>query len=363
MKQHPIPQNILDVEFKLFTKFTVREFSYIALGIGGGGIFLYLFTRGDLPGIIAIPLFIVLAGLGLFFGLVPINEQSADVFIRNYVLAITSPTQRVWKSKDFDEKVETIAEIRSGKTTQGTMQRGQSEKQESTQIIGGSSKAQETQFAEPDTIEELNKIEEERLNQINQALSDLQGNQITAGAGTQPPASQQQFTQQNTGTSEVQQQVSQQVPQQQEVLQQTPQQQIPQQVYSQEQPQQPQQQPQQQVPQQPQQQVAPQIIISSQNIQDYNSQITNIQINPKSINLYIVNNANQPITNAIVTIRDSQGKPIIALQTDNNGLFLTNLSLEPTEYFAKIEHTEYNFPEVRFLLEGQDLPIIKISSL
>ena len=46
MKQHPIPQNVLDVEFKLFTKFTVREFAYIAIGFGFGGIFIQIPRAG-----------------------------------------------------------------------------------------------------------------------------------------------------------------------------------------------------------------------------------------------------------------------------------------------------------------------------
>ena len=40
MRQHAIPQNILDVEFKIFTKFTLKEFAYLGIGVGIGGVFL-----------------------------------------------------------------------------------------------------------------------------------------------------------------------------------------------------------------------------------------------------------------------------------------------------------------------------------
>lgn len=103
MRQHPIPQNILDVEFKLFTKFTLKEFGYLALGIGSGGIFLYLSASGYLPGIIGIPVFIVCSLAGIILGLVPINDQDADVFIKNYITAISSPTQRVWMNKEIKD--------------------------------------------------------------------------------------------------------------------------------------------------------------------------------------------------------------------------------------------------------------------
>jgi hypothetical protein len=46
----------------------------------------------------------VSSGLGAFLGLVPINDQDADVFIKNYITAITNPTQRVWLNKELKEK-------------------------------------------------------------------------------------------------------------------------------------------------------------------------------------------------------------------------------------------------------------------
>ena len=104
MRQHAIPQNILDVEFKLFTKFTLKEFAYLAIGLGIGGIMIYLVVSNIIPALLGIPIFIVSSGLGAFLGLVPINDQDADVFIKNYITAITNPTQRVWLNKELKEK-------------------------------------------------------------------------------------------------------------------------------------------------------------------------------------------------------------------------------------------------------------------
>jgi hypothetical protein len=103
MKQHPIPQNVLDVEFKLFTKLTLKEFAYLAAGILAGSIFLLLNNQAGLPGIIAWPAFLLLSGLGLFFALVPINDQGADEFVKNYFQAIQKPTQRVWLNEQMKE--------------------------------------------------------------------------------------------------------------------------------------------------------------------------------------------------------------------------------------------------------------------
>lgn len=104
MRQHAIPQNILDVEFKLFTRFTLKEFAYLAAGIGFGGIFLYLVGKGLFPGVIGIPIFVITSLSGIILALVPINDQNADVFIKNYVTAINKPTQRVWLNKEMKEE-------------------------------------------------------------------------------------------------------------------------------------------------------------------------------------------------------------------------------------------------------------------
>ncbi len=104
MRQHAIPHNILDIEFKIFTKFTLKEFAYLAIGIGFGALMIYLTAKGDIPGIIGIPVFIFSSILGIILGLVPINEQDADVFIKNFITAITNPTQRVWLNKEMNDK-------------------------------------------------------------------------------------------------------------------------------------------------------------------------------------------------------------------------------------------------------------------
>jgi hypothetical protein len=103
MKQHPIPQNVLDVEFKLFTKFTLKEFAYLAAGVLSGGLFLLLNRQVGLPGIIAWPAFFILSGVGAFLALVPINDQNADEFIKNFFTAINRPTQRVWLNERMKE--------------------------------------------------------------------------------------------------------------------------------------------------------------------------------------------------------------------------------------------------------------------
>jgi len=106
MKQHAIPQNVLDVEFKLFTKFTLKEFAYLALGLGIAGVMIYLMVGKSIDLIVGIPIAVVSSIAGIILALVPINDQPADKFIQNYINAITTPTQRVWKSKNMTESTD-----------------------------------------------------------------------------------------------------------------------------------------------------------------------------------------------------------------------------------------------------------------
>lgn len=132
MRQHPIPQNILDVEFKLFTKFTLKEFAYLAIGLGLGGLMIYLTVKKIIPGILGIPVFIFSSGAGIFLALVPINDQDADTFIKNYITAITSPTQRVWMNKKIrDERAKPLIKP----TKDGSLVH--KETPDKPQIIGG----------------------------------------------------------------------------------------------------------------------------------------------------------------------------------------------------------------------------------
>lgn len=133
MRQHPIPQNILDVEFKLFSKFTLKEFAYLAIGLGFGGLMIYLVVSKIIPGLIGIPICLLTSAAGIFLGLIPINDQDADVFIKNYVSAITAPTQRVWMNSEMQQE-RTKPELKpsaDGKLVQKSF------KEKTSPIIGG----------------------------------------------------------------------------------------------------------------------------------------------------------------------------------------------------------------------------------
>lgn len=91
-RQHAVPQNIMDVEFKLIGELTMRQFSYLFVF----GISAY-FAFVSIPGLFKIPITIFLALLALGLAFVPVQERGLDEWLVNFFRSINSPTERVWK--------------------------------------------------------------------------------------------------------------------------------------------------------------------------------------------------------------------------------------------------------------------------
>ncbi|HEC64439.1 MAG TPA: hypothetical protein ENI23_04015 [bacterium] len=93
MERHSVPQNIMDVEFKLFGSLTVRQFANLAAGILVG-VLLYFF---DIPGIIKWPLIVFSAFMGLALALFEINGQPFSRWLGNFIIAMFTTQRKVWK--------------------------------------------------------------------------------------------------------------------------------------------------------------------------------------------------------------------------------------------------------------------------
>ncbi len=101
MKQHAVPENIMDVEFKLFGSLTAKQFGYI---IGGGltGIFLYYFFKSLGVTFLGWLFAILSIILGVSLALVRINDQPFEVWLGNFLSAMFTSQRRVWRK---DKKV------------------------------------------------------------------------------------------------------------------------------------------------------------------------------------------------------------------------------------------------------------------
>lgn len=89
MDQHPIPRQITSFEFKLIGFLTIKQFLYLLVFVGVG---LAVYALTPIP-ILNYFLGIVTASIGLAFAFVPINDRPMEVWVKNLVKRLTSPTQ------------------------------------------------------------------------------------------------------------------------------------------------------------------------------------------------------------------------------------------------------------------------------
>lgn len=91
MDQHPIPRNVTGFQFQLIGFMTLKQFFYLLFGAGFG----LVFWKSPL-GILSIPLALFSALVGVAFAFLPIQDRPLEVWIKNFLLSIYSPTQFVW---------------------------------------------------------------------------------------------------------------------------------------------------------------------------------------------------------------------------------------------------------------------------
>jgi hypothetical protein len=92
MSQHAVPQNVMDVEFKLIGEMTLRQFAYLMVcALIAYVCYLSLIGIFKWPAVI----FFLLLGVGLAF--VPIQDRGLDIWFVNFLNAMFMPTQRVWQ--------------------------------------------------------------------------------------------------------------------------------------------------------------------------------------------------------------------------------------------------------------------------
>lgn len=96
MDQHPMPRQITTFEFKLIGFLTLRQFLYLVIFIPLAFVVFKLFP---IP-ILNILAAILVAGLGIGLAFLPINGRPLDIWIKNLVKRLTSPTQFVYKKNN-----------------------------------------------------------------------------------------------------------------------------------------------------------------------------------------------------------------------------------------------------------------------
>jgi len=114
-RQHPIPQNFMDIEFKIVGDFTVRQFFYLCIT----GMPMYLvYSSTFLEGFLKNTVLVLMGFLGFILVFVPIDDRSADTWIVNFFKAVYGNNRRVWRKTPKILKTLTLETI---KLVQGEM--------------------------------------------------------------------------------------------------------------------------------------------------------------------------------------------------------------------------------------------------
>src|SRR3989344_1816523 len=96
MEQHPIPRQITTFEFKLIGFLTIKQFIYLLISIPIGVLIFYIFP---VP-ILNFFLGLIVVLIGVAFAFVPINDRPMEVWIKNLIKRLTSPTQYFFKKQN-----------------------------------------------------------------------------------------------------------------------------------------------------------------------------------------------------------------------------------------------------------------------
>ncbi len=99
MESHQIPKNVKDFEFHLIGDMTIKQFAYLASGLGLAYL-VFVLLAGSLP-YIAYPIIVLLGGAGIALAFLPIMERPLDHWLAAYFGAIFSPTERKFESADL----------------------------------------------------------------------------------------------------------------------------------------------------------------------------------------------------------------------------------------------------------------------
>lgn len=94
MEAHPIPQNVTSFQFRLVGDMTLKQFIYLASGAGVA--YLTFVLLGASYPILAWPVIFITVLSGISFAFLPIADRPLDHWVRAFLKAVYSPTQRIW---------------------------------------------------------------------------------------------------------------------------------------------------------------------------------------------------------------------------------------------------------------------------
>jgi hypothetical protein len=331
----------MDVEFKLFGFFTVKQFGYLAAGF----ILSLLFYYTEMPLILKYLFIGVSMGGGLFLALVKINGQPSVIWIQNFITSMFEPQERLWRKTPVVPdilKPTPVSKKVDAKPQDSILSRAR--------VVNLPEQPLEKLSEEE---EMLDKYEETNLNKIDEHF-DFLFNQVPKLQGEKPmeenvaketpPEQKMVYKKPATLAESVKDQYSQEKlyeasdyavayrPMKNQTVR-----------------------PVNFEPQQNQQKPTPQAVEAAQ------VTITNPQ-NPIYLNGHVLNSKEEPVVKAQVNIVDLAGNVVRTLMTANDGKFALSNKLTPGEYYLDVLKPELKFDRIRVNILPDKLQEITIKS-
>lgn len=407
MEKHAVPQNIMDVEFKLFGSMTIRQFGYTAVSF----IVALLLYFSPLPKLAALPIIVIIVIVGLALAFLRVNDQPFSLWLGNFVKNLFGSQRRVYhktqKRSAVLAKVPTKATTSKATVDDDPLVRRKLQTREylaqrelvSDVAIGPSASSELEDPLDPVRASSLDSyfskavganLEKYNLKPAGESLATTE--RVSVNTST-IAASQGQISTQTNSTVRPLTKASQllktepslrapgnaqpvltaQVVRENTTVQPTPDQSMPAQQLQR----QPvseelvQAQPAQPLAEQPAPAAAPvQTAVQMAKAvpeatatpaqQEGPSSLRILrQLKPNQIAGFICDMQNAPIDKAQVMVKNERGEPLRAVYSDPNGKFIVPTVLENGNYSIEIKAGKYKFPEYQVELKGELLPLYR----
>ncbi len=327
MKQHPVPQHIASYQFHLIGQMTLKQFLELAGGIVCG----WLIYSMNIATLIKWPLVALAAFSGIALAFLPLEERTLDKWLFNFLKAVYSPTQYVWRKSP---QLPDILNKPLATTTTRTLL-------PSKTVVKNELGLKEYLATIPTTISNI--AIEEKQNVHLQQISSLLGanNKIGLNPIMSPITPSISQTATPTSITSAFIKTTKPLPPTRPLIRPAP-------------------------------PLTPPLLVESTiphkldpAIAAQFSTTLPIPTTPTVANLVVgmvLNDLGKIIPNALIEILDTRGETVRALKTNRLGQFFCASPLAQGQYRLKVEHPEFEFAIMEFKAENKIIPPIKISA-
>lgn len=382
MREHPIPQDVTGYKFHIVGNMTIKQFAEIFLGVIGA-VIIY---ATNLPTVIKWPLMLVSFSFGAALAFLPIEERPLDHWVTTFFRILYKPTRFFWKKKEF---IPYVFEYKSKKPQTDVKELYDLTPAKKERIKEYLSSVQLTQNGQ----DEWDEYQNQRINSILASFQDVKVQDVKIKKQViKPQLKTRVRSLQSTALADQQEnkktlhkvasRVTQQIVKQKasqskanQIISNLNKKEV--EIFSRQADRQVNSQADRQTNNQTKNQAATSHKSSSppahrqetakQEITNKPTRSTPLSpaqnLNNNIIQGQVINDRKQPLSKAIVEIRNHQNQVIRVLKTDAEGKFSHQEPLVNGNYSLTVEKTDYNFKKYHFHLTGTKIPPIYIKAV